>query len=331
MKPKTSLVVPSKGCRYLRYLFWSLSKQSSKPDEVIIISKDCDVTLVEGLCAQYSLNCVVIEQTRGYFTHALNMGKKACSGDLILFTDDDAIVPRLWIARYVRLFSKLPRKVAAISSRDIYVDLNAGRLLPTSDDRREVKLYRWLIRTWLEQPLPLLSRYRLGVYLTWNLDVAHGPYIPSRACYSLPFRGVNMAFRKEALDESEFPEHPRLKRAPGNEQYVGLQLALKSWESIYVPNNPVLHIAHESLSRINRSSREELYEEMQIMRSLYAELLNGYSNKNSTNGLASRAHTEVNVKHVKYINPVRQVTKWKKKLIRQQIDSILKIAEKFVC
>ncbi|MEM0241309.1 MAG: hypothetical protein QXP29_07600, partial [Candidatus Nezhaarchaeales archaeon] len=71
-----------------------------------------------------------------------------------------------------------------------------------------------------------------------------------RACLSLPYRGVNMGFRGEVIDLIEFPEHPNMKRAPGNEQYVGLQLVLKGWRSIYVPVNPILHIfRRESLSR----------------------------------------------------------------------------------
>ncbi|MGB9622305.1 MAG: glycosyltransferase family 2 protein, partial [Candidatus Bathyarchaeia archaeon] len=125
----------------------------------------------------------------------------------------------------------------------------------------------------LERPHPLLKRYKFGVYLTRNYKVVHGPYIPTRPCLSLPFRGVNMSFKKESLDDVEFPEHPLLIRALGNEQYVGLQLILKGWESIYVPDNPILHIIHESLSR---TKDEKVKIEHMVMRSLYFTLISGY-------------------------------------------------------
>ena len=48
------------------------------------------------------------------------------------------------------------------------------------------------------------------------------PYTPVKPCYSLLFRGVNTSLKREGLDDVEFPEHPLLKRVPGNEQYVGL-------------------------------------------------------------------------------------------------------------
>ena len=59
------------------------------------------------------------------------------------------------------------------------------------------------------------EKYRFGVYMTKNLKIAHGPYIPGKPCYSLPFRGVNMSFKKEALDEVKFPEHHFLKEHLG--------------------------------------------------------------------------------------------------------------------
>ena len=39
---------------------------------------------------------------------------------------------------------------------------------------------------------PLLKKYKLGVYLMKNLDVAHSPYIPDMECFLLLFRGVNL-------------------------------------------------------------------------------------------------------------------------------------------
>ncbi|WP_448578966.1 glycosyltransferase family A protein [Thermosphaera sp.] len=268
---KISVIVPSKGCYYLRYLMFGLRSQSVKPNEVILVIKDCDLKSVESLCNTSNIPCTIIEQREGYFTHALNIGKREAGGDIIIFTDDDAIPSKKWIERYIKLHKAYPN-IAGISSRDIYIDLSGFKLLRTSDDRSEVRFYRWLIRPWLEPPHPVLRKYRLGVYLTKNLSLAHGPFIPSRTCYSLPFRGVNMSFKASYVLDVWFPEHKLLKRAPGNEQYFALQLVLKGFDLIYVPNNPVVHVVRdESLSRTKY--RYELRKEFEVMRQLYKELL----------------------------------------------------------
>jgi len=274
MRMKASIVVPSKGCEYLRYLLKGLRSQSYKSFEAILVLKDCDLRVAERLCQDYSLNCVVIEQREGYFTHALNLGKKEAKGDITIFTDDDVISLQKWIERYVKLHI-FYKHVAGICSKDIYIDLESMKLLPIPDDRPEVKLYRFFIRSWLEQPLPLLRKYRLGVYVTKNLNITHGYGIPNKICYSLPLRGANMSFKTSYIYDAWFPEHKLLKRAPGNEQYFALQLILEGFDTIYIPNNPVLHIARsESLSRTKYG--EELKKEFKIMKNLYRELLLKY-------------------------------------------------------
>ena len=272
---KISLIVPSLVTQYLKYLVFSLRRQSIKSWEVILVVKADERGLqsVEKLCEWNSLNCSIIEQRHGYFTTALNMGKREAGGDIVVFTDEDAIAPRKWLERYIRLHS-IYRDVVGISSRDIYIDLSSLRLLPTPDDMAYVRLYRWFMRLWFEKPHHLLRRYRLGVYLTKNLDIAHGPCIPNKTCYSLPFRGVNMSFKSEYIQDVWFPEHPRLKRAPGNEQYFGLQLVLRNLDCVYAPNNPVLHIYRkESLSR---GRGDEINLEYKIMKTLYKRLLNSH-------------------------------------------------------
>jgi hypothetical protein len=176
------------------------------------------------------------------------------------------------VKRYVELHTAYPN-IAGISSRDIYLDLHELRTIQTPDDRALTRLYRWIVRPWLEPPHPLLKRYRLGVYLTKSLNVAHGPYIPHKTCYSLPFRGVNMSFKASFIHDVWFPEHKLLKRAVGFEQHFGIQLIIRGLDTIYVPNNPVLHIARdESLSR-TKHWEEELEKEFEIMKEFYKVLL----------------------------------------------------------
>ena len=56
-----SVIIPSRGCKYLKYSLWSLREQTTKPSEVILVLKDCDVRYVEKLCRQYGLPCVMLE------------------------------------------------------------------------------------------------------------------------------------------------------------------------------------------------------------------------------------------------------------------------------
>jgi len=267
---RVSVIIPSKGCQYLEYALGSLRSQTVKPYEAVLVLKDCNVKKVEDACQ--SLNAVVIEQREGFFTHALNMGKREARGDIVIFTDDDVILPRGWVERFTRLHT-LYRNIAGISSRDIYLDLSGLRLKPTPDDMPWVRVFRWLIRPVVSKPHPLLRRYRLGVYITERFEVAHGPCIPYRTCYSLPLRGTNMSFKAEYIHDAWFPEHPKLVRAPGNEQHFALQLILRGFDTVYVPDNPVLHIVRESLSRVR--NRRELEAEIEVMRGLFAELLGG--------------------------------------------------------
>jgi len=267
---RISVIIPSKGCQYLECALRSLRSQTVKPYEVILVLKGCDIRRIEGLAE--GLSAVIIEQKEGFFTHALNMGKREARGDIVVFTDDDAIFPGGWVERYVRLHM-LYGNIAGISSRDIYLDLNSLRLKPTPDDMPWVRVFRWCIRPVVNKPHPLLKKYKLGVYITEGLEVVHGPCIPYRTCYSLSFRGANMSFKAEYIHDAWFPEHPKLVRAPGNEQYFTLQLILRGFDTIYVPDNPVLHIAHESLSRVR--NRRELEAEIEVMKKLFAELLGG--------------------------------------------------------
>jgi hypothetical protein len=82
-----------------------------------------------------------------------------------------------------------------------------------------------------------------------------------------------MSFKASYIYDTWFPEHELLRRAPGNEQYFGLQMVLKGLNTIYIPDNPVLHIAREE--SLSRSNTDEIKLETRIMKSLYRKLMEG--------------------------------------------------------
>lgn len=269
---KVSVIVPSKGLGYLELLFKALRDQTIRPDEVIIIIKDYEAAKMEKILQRYSLNLIIIEQKEGTVTRAYSIGKKTASGDIILFTDNDAIPHGKWVENYVKLHFVYPH-IPCIASRDIYFDIINNRTLQTSHEKVQIRLRRWFIQSWLSQPHPLLAKYRFGVYLTKNFEMKIGPYIPYRTCYSLSFKGVNMSFKRDFASDLLLPEDPKVVRGIGFEQYLALQLLLRGYDSIFVPSNPVYHIFHESLSR--SKDIKPILEELEAMRTHFHKLLSG--------------------------------------------------------
>lgn len=275
-KLSVSIVIPSKGGVYFEYTLKSLANQTNKPDEVILVLKDCDVKKIENICEKFKLPCIIEEQKKGFFTDAMNIGKNLASGEIVIFTDDDVILFNNWIQKYVELFRNYPENIGSISSRDIYYDLKMKKTRKTPDDFLHVKIYRWFIRPFIEPPHFSLKKYKLGSYISKNYRFVFGRGIPNRTCFSLPFRGVNMAFRKEAIEEISFLSHPDLKRGFRCEQHFGLRMILNGYDSVYVPNNPVYHIIRESLSRPNKKEElEQLKREEEIVRQEIIKMLEG--------------------------------------------------------
>lgn len=277
-------MVPSKGGEYLRYLLPALGRQTILPKEVVLVLKDCDASKVERLCNQCGLPSVIIEQRESHVTRAYEMGRKAASGDIAIFTDDDAIPPERWVENHLRLHGRYS-SAACISSRDIILGsaemrlkIGASMILPCKVRLpRALKVNRW-IRLIRSPPHPIMRRYQLGLYLSKELRMVWGPYLPEKACLSTPYKGVNMSFKREALDLMRLPEHPLVRRGFGFEQHIALQLILRGFDCVYSLDNPVLHLHRESLSRTSDPRVwAEIQREYEVMRSMYADLIRDLS------------------------------------------------------
>lgn len=98
--------------------------------------------------------CDIIEQKIGHVTRALNVGKKEAKGDLIIFTDDDAVAFKKQIKNYVKLHRQY-KDVAGICSRDLYLDMEKMKIYPTREDTLRLRLSKWFMRIWLYTPLDI--------------------------------------------------------------------------------------------------------------------------------------------------------------------------------
>ena len=106
---RVSVIIPTyKRAWALPYVLDSLSKQSIKPDEVVIILKpsgDNSENIIKKF--QEVLNIKMVLQSGGYSSAAYALGIKVARGDLLLFLDDDAIAHPDWVKNYINLFNEL--------------------------------------------------------------------------------------------------------------------------------------------------------------------------------------------------------------------------------
>jgi glycosyltransferase involved in cell wall biosynthesis len=106
---RVSVVIPTyKRAWALPYVLDSLSKQSIKPDEVVIILKPSGDNSENIIKKFYEiLNIKIVLQSGGHSSTAYALGIKAARGDLLLFMDDDAIAHPDWVKNYINLFNEL--------------------------------------------------------------------------------------------------------------------------------------------------------------------------------------------------------------------------------
>jgi len=272
-----SVIIPTyKGAHFLPQVLKSLKAQSFKDFEVIIIVKpsgDETEGIARKICKQFDLQHRILIQTEGHFTRALNMGIKGSKGDILLFTDDDVILPKNWVKSHIYNHIRF-MKSGAISGQYINIAPTSGLVSSFKKESLSSKVsrgLRWrLPLLMIDKPHPLFKKYRLGIYITQSFRVAKGFYIPHKLCFSLPCRGVNMSFKRDAIKNIFFPEHPLLKIAPYNEQYLGARIVLEGWESIYDPQIVVYHRVRQGLSASTNNI------ERRIMSKLFEALLKEY-------------------------------------------------------
>lgn len=176
------------------------------------------------------LPLTVIREERPGLSVARNSGVAALTGDIVLFADDDAVVPSDWLAKYAAAFGARPD-----------VSFMGSDVVPVLDGGDPA----WG-RAALKAAPSCFARFEVGAR-----DLEIGPQTPQRY---LPF-GVNMAFRVEALKPFRFDEG--LGRQPGGLTLSGEETALMAdmvragHKGLLLAGNPVEHHIHASRQNIN--------------------------------------------------------------------------------
>jgi Glycosyltransferases involved in cell wall biogenesis len=101
------IVIPTyRGEKYLPFLLKSIENQTKKPRKVIIVLKKSDDNS-ENIIDTFrnKLNTEIIFQENGNIATALQLGIEASNSDVIMFTDDDAILKNALVEKYLNFFN----------------------------------------------------------------------------------------------------------------------------------------------------------------------------------------------------------------------------------
>ncbi|MFM0183726.1 glycosyltransferase [Paraburkholderia aspalathi] len=216
---KVSVIVPTyRRTADLARCLAALDAQERRADEVIVIARHDDYATLDWLRTRETnrpdaRRWIVLVHKPGVVA-AYNLGIDSASGDVLCFTDDDAAPHSDWIARIARAFGNDPA-LGGLGGRDIVHERN-GIL---QGQKPCVGLVRWYGRT-------------IG-----NHHIGHGA---AREVQVL--KGVNMAFRREAIGTVRFDERLRGTGAQVHcEMGFSLDVKRRGWTLIYDPSLLVDH------------------------------------------------------------------------------------------
>jgi cellulose synthase/poly-beta-1,6-N-acetylglucosamine synthase-like glycosyltransferase len=194
----------------------ALKQQTRPADEVLVVVRDTDTQTWEffNTFNSESLPLRLLTVTPPGAIAAMNIGLDAAQGDTVSFTDDDAAPHADWLARIEAHFLS-DSQIGGVGGRDFVYREN--RLF---DGAREVVgRVQWFGRT--------IGNHHLGVGAAREVDI---------------LKGVNMSFRRSAIQDRQFDRRMRGTSAQIHFE-IEFCLALKEagWKLIYDPEIAVDH------------------------------------------------------------------------------------------
>jgi glycosyltransferase involved in cell wall biosynthesis len=161
---KVSVIIPTyNGAHRLMNLLHSLEQQQVKPDEVLIVvdgSTDNTISLLQESRLQLP-GMRIIERSNGGRAKVRNTGATAAIGAVLLFVDDDMILPEDWVANHIAHHQQYPGSIMTGRLEDKDLD--------TLGDFLQFK--NWLHRKWsagIETPAAADSFVMSAPYITAN-------------------------------------------------------------------------------------------------------------------------------------------------------------------
>lgn len=208
----------------------ALKQQTRLPNEVLLTVRDIDEE-TWGFLKSYNpmpLNLKVIEVNVPGVIAAMNAALAQFTSDVIASTDDDAAPHPDWLVRMEEWFLS-DRKIGGVGGRDWqYV----GDNIKEPGERDVVGKVQWFGR--------VIGNHHLGVGEAREVDV---------------LKGVNMAYRREAIGDLTFDERLQGTGAQVHfELAFTLQLRRKGWKLIY---DPKVAVDHYPAQRFDQDGRDQ--------------------------------------------------------------------------
>ncbi|MDE1184675.1 MAG: glycosyltransferase [Paraburkholderia sp.] len=225
-----SVIVPTyRRTKDLERCLAALDQQIRRADEVIVIAREDDHQTLDFLRERHAVQpdarLRIAHVTTPGVVAAYNRGIESATGDVLCFTDDDAAPHPDWVERIARAFGGDPA-LGGIGGRDNVHE----RGIILQGEKPLVGLVRWYGR------------------MIGNHHIGHGG---PREVQVL--KGVNMAFRREAIGTLRFD--PRL-RGTGAQVHCELAFSLdvqrRGWTLIY---DPALRVEHYPAPRSDEDQR----------------------------------------------------------------------------
>lgn len=210
-RASVSVVVPTfLRPLHLRRCLQGIARQTRAPEEVVVVRQTYDEETLDVLRDFRSQSLVEATVDEPSVISAMRAGLAAASGEIIAFTDDDAVPRPDWLERLVGCFAD--PGVGAAGGRDVWVTEEAATAALTTDVGR--------ITQWGK----LIGNHHLGTGPARDVSVV---------------KGCNSAFRRAALAV------PRSLRGEGAQPHHEVATCLwarrRGWRIVYDPEILVDH------------------------------------------------------------------------------------------
>jgi GT2 family glycosyltransferase len=210
----------------LRKCLSSIRGLSPRPSEILVVDNDPSSGLTRATTAAFQ-EVRYVPETRPGLSAARNTGIRRCAGDIIAFTDDDAMVHPGWVGVLRAIFDD-PGIIAA-----------TGLVLPAELATQAQFMfqgeYPWDYRAWEFDERFFRSWHRVGVP-AWRLGA-----------------GANMAFRREAFDRVGVFDERLGAGAAGCSEDTELwyRLLAEGYRCRYEPAAVVFHTYRSDLKQLS--------------------------------------------------------------------------------
>lgn len=234
---RISVIIPTyRRPKELERCLKALKEQTRQADEILVVVRDSDEEtkiFLENIKSNYHGLRSIIVNVPGQVA-ALNAGLESAKGDIIAFTDDDAVPYLNWLELIKRHFQADP-KVGGVGGRDnVFIkgkEISSHKSQVTSH-KPSVGIITWYGR--------IVGNHHLGVGSPRSVD---------------HLKGCNMSFYREAIRSFRFDKRLRGTGAQyRNELALCLEVKQRGWKLIY---DPKAMMDHHYATRYDDDVREK--------------------------------------------------------------------------